>query len=267
MSILSTFELLQNIAKSVVTSKHRDVQQFYFKGWSTAIGLDYRTLGTIAFTEIHLPTSDEALQISSSNTSDTSISVLVKGYDSSFADIQEVVVTNASNARTPVSLTNSYFRINQMRIVSPIANVGDIYLTKDGSSLTNGRPANQSDYIYSMRTGDSVAAILNGCLKPIENGLIQPNYVVYSIANDTRVRGHFKFQMKPTNSSLWGTEFNFFVDERSNTQFTWRLDGVPDIPNDDLSKGYDVRIQGRRTGTGALDAAAAISIRQVQEFN
>ena len=94
------------------------VNKYYFKGWSENIGhSNYQCLGALTFDDITLPTANQALQISSSSSSDTSISVLVLGLDSSFNVLQEVVNTDATDGQTTVNLTNSYFRIkNKMSI-------------------------------------------------------------------------------------------------------------------------------------------------------
>lgn len=238
-------------------------EEHYFKGWSENIGTTYETIGTIAFPEIFLPTADQSLQISSSDSADTSVTVLVKGYDDTFTAIQEIIATNAVDGQIAVALTTSFFRINSMRVVSPVTNAGDIYLTKAGASLYSGVPSVNTDYIYSIHQNETVGAILNGCIPPIVDGILQPNYVLYSISNGSGMYSQIVFQMKYTNSSNWGTEFNFYIDARSNSQFTWRLDGVADIPNNDLAKGFDVRVKTKKTiNIGYLHVSSSLSINQ-----
>ena len=238
------------------------VNQHYFKGWSEDISdTAYETLGTVTFNDITLPTANQALQISSSSSSDTSVSVLVTGYDSSFNALQEVILTDATDGQTATNLTNSFFRINQMRIVSPTANAGDLYLSKQSSSLTNGVPDNQTDYIYSLRNGvdDAVGSILNGCVPPLANGYLIPNYVVFSLSNTNKL-ATIKFQMKKTNSTLWGTEFLYHTNKEDN-KWEWKLNGVTDIPNNDMSYGYDVRMQAKKNSSGGnFNASSSLSI-------
>ena len=236
------------------------VNKYYFKGWSENIGhSNYQCLGALTFDDITLPTANQALQISSSSSSDTSISVLVLGLDSSFNVLQEVVNTDATDGQTTVNLTNSYFRINQMRIVSTTGNVGDLYLSKQSSSTTNGVPDNQRDYIYSMRATDVVGTILNGCVPPLANGYLIPNYVVFSLSNTNKL-ATICFQMKKTNSSLWGTEFMYHTNKEDN-KWEWKLNGVADIPNNDMSYGYDVRMMVKKNSSGGnFNGSSSLSI-------
>ena len=114
MSLITSYQLLENISKSTVTDSSKDVDQYYFKGWSQSIGTSYETLGTETFDEIHLPSADQALQLSSSDSSDTSKTILIIGFDSSFAKIQEIINTDAADGQTPVTLSTSFFRIKSM---------------------------------------------------------------------------------------------------------------------------------------------------------
>ncbi len=259
--LLSTHGLLERIAQSVATSACSNVTTVYAKGWSSGIQEPYTTLGTLQHENIHLLSADTQLQISSSDSDDTGITIFIKGLDSTFASVVETVVTHATNGRTPVTLTNSYFRILRMQVIAPSEPEGDMYLTIDGASLSGGKPDSQTDYIYSMQRCDNIGTILSGVVPPGDGLYLFPNYVIYSVTNDVNERSHFKFQMKKCSSDIWLTEFNFFVDERTNTQFTWRLDGIPPIPN--FTDGMDFRVIASKvtSGGGTLNASGAVSIK------
>ncbi len=260
-TLLSTHELLEQISQSIATASSNTVTTVYAKGWSSGIQEPYTTLGAIQHEHIHLLSADTQLQISSSDSDDTGITIFIKGIDSNFASVGETVVTHATNGRTPVTLTNSYFRILRMQVIAPSEPEGDTYLTIDGASLSNGKPDSQTDYIYSMQRCDNIGAILSGTVAPGEGMYLFPNYVIYSVTNDVNERSHFKFQMKKCSSDIWLTEFNFYVDERTNTQFTWRLDGIPPIPN--FTDGMDFRVIASKvtSGGGTLNASGAVSIK------
>lgn len=239
-----------------------NVEEYYFKGVSATIpNSNFKTLGTLTFDELHLLSANSLIQISSTSTSDVGLVVLVIGYDDVFATVQETVLTNGRNG---VSLLNNYYRINSMRVVGGAAaeNIGDLYLTIDASSLSSGAPSNQSDYLYNMDATNNVAYILNSCIPGGVGKQLYPSYCIYSVSNDTGNLSHFEFEMKQTNSNKWYREFVFYCNEKSNSMWTWRLDGLKPIPNIDPLIGYDIRIRGKRISGGQLSASAAISIKQ-----
>lgn len=241
----------------------RQEQKNYYKGWNTDIGLLPETLGVeqSLAEDIVLPLFQTPIQISSSNPADVGLPILVTGYDGNFNQISDVLVTNGN---TPSSGLQQFFRITGLRNLSSLSsNIGTIYISPDPATVVGGIPS-PGDYLYSMKPGENVGAILNGVIAPTENGYLLPNYVAFSIANDSGTRSTVSFQIKNTDSFIWSTEFEFYIDERSNTQFTWRLDGIPPIPNNDINTpvGKDIRIQISRNGGGNLWAAGSISISQ-----
>ena len=266
MSIPSQYELLQDISKAIISKKNREVTNYYFKGWSENIGTTYKTIGTLQYNEIDIPTSgNQALQITSSDAGDVSLDVFIIGYDDTFTTLQEQIQTNPGNGQTAVILTNSYHRIKSMRVVSDNSNAGTIFLSKSGAAVPGGIPSIASDYIYSIGPGEKVGTILNGTIIPMTDSSMQPNYVIFSIANDSGITSEFRLQLKKTTDATWGTEFKFYIDERSNTQFLWRLDGVENI--DTSTDGIDVRIQAIITaGAGTLNCSCSLSINQSTEL-
>ncbi len=261
-TLTSRYQLLENISVSNVTHRDPLVNQFYMKGWTDDLGTTETTVGVSeanGLENIVLPTADEALQISSPTVGDTSITVLVKGYNSVFEPIQDIVTTDGSSGRTGVSLSVSFFRITTMRITSSVANIGTLYLSKDGTSLSNGVPS-AANYIYSMHHEKAVSSIANMCIPPQEAGYLAPTYVNFSMAHNDVSGGTVMFQLKYTDEALWKTEFQFFIDDESNSQFSWPLHGIPLIPNNVLSKGIDMRIQAvKGTGAGYFSIAAALA--------
>lgn len=230
----------------------------YAKGWSRSIpSFVDKVMGTSSDHNINVPltpTADQALQISSSDAADVGLPIMVTGYNDAFEKIQEVVVTNG---QTAVNLTTSFFRISQMMNVSTTTeNAGEIFLSVQGASLTAGVPA-EADYLYSMKIGNNIGALSCIFLPPGTDHYLYPNYIIYSVINDTNNRVRFEFQTKYSNSSVWLTQFEFYIDEKTNSQFTWPLHGVNKIPLNDLSKGLDIRvIVNKLTNNGAETSAS-----------
>lgn len=276
MSILSEYELLQNLSTSFVTNKDPNTQYHNFTGWCPAMNVSsrltttLRTLGTEEHLSITLPSSNQQLQISSTSEFDNSLQIEIIGWDQNFNPLSETISLHSSTPHIiAMQLSNSYFRIKSMNVpYNSSPPVGAIFLSKYGSSIGGGFPLSIGDYIYSMLDQERQSSLLNGCIPPSTNGQLLPNYISYSVSNEADTPATFRFQMKKTNTANWGTEFKFFVENKSNTQFRWRLDGVENIPNNNPSYGYDVRVQGMRgDSNGATNPAsitAMLSIKQVE---
>lgn len=237
-----------------MTTKH------YMKGWTQDIpSFTDKLLGSSSAYNLnipHLPAANTALQISSSDAGDVGLPILIQGYDDSFNAISEVAIVNGYNA---INLTSPFFRISQMLNVSPSANnQGEIFLSLQGASLSNGVPV-EADWLYSMKSGDNVGALAIIFLPPGLNRVLMPQYVLYSVANDSRDRVKFLFQTKYSNSNIWLTQFEFYVDERSNSQFNWPLTGLPDLDLSDLSKGMDIRIIANKLTNNNSEVSASCS--------
>jgi len=260
-NIKSEYELLTDIAQSNITKTNTNIEKHYLKGWTLTLGTTATDIGSTTYDEIVLPTSDQALQISSSNAFDLLTQILVTGYNDNFEPIQEVVSLSNVSSQLPVNLVNSYFRIKQMRVVSASTPTGDIYLYKSGAALLAGVPQLSSDFIYVLKNPDNLGTIMNLFIPPQENGYLIPNYVNCSVFNSATVVV-FDFQMKYSDSANWITEFKFHVG--SNENFTWPLNGISKIPNNDLSKGIDVRLQATRVGGGSSIVSASIALLSTQ---
>lgn len=71
------------------------------------------------------PTAASTMSLVSSSASDTAVTVLILGLDANYNEISE---THTLTGTTPITTTNSYFRINDMIIVAGNA-VGNVSLT------------------------------------------------------------------------------------------------------------------------------------------
>lgn len=73
-------------------------------------------------------TAAQTLDISSTDSGDTSLQVTIHGLNASYVEISETVTLNASNATTPVTTVNSYLRCSFAYVTSPTTatNLGDI---------------------------------------------------------------------------------------------------------------------------------------------
>lgn len=256
-----------NLIKSFVSKRSDDAPSFYYKGWTqSGVGnINWKTVGCEDFDDITLPSTNISLQISSTNVGDTNHLVRIDGYDSNFTSITENISLNSSNSRTPVSLVNQYFRIKSMlHIAVGNDNIGDVYLSIDGSSLTNGKPNNASDYIYHMKNGTNAGFILNGVIGGTSStSKIYPSKVIFATSNDVNEVSHIRFQLKYTTSTLWQTHFLFPQNEKSGQAFTWSLESVAPIPNP-TPNGIDVKISViKNTGGGNFEISAAIGINLI----
>lgn len=89
------------------------------------------------------PASASVMTISSSATGDVGQVVLVTGLDASYNQIQE---TLALNGQTAVSSTKSFFRVNDMLVLTD-SPTGSIYFGT--GTVTAGVPANVYGFIYA----------------------------------------------------------------------------------------------------------------------
>lgn len=232
--------------------------QHYAKGWSRQIpSFTDKIMGTSNDYGINvpfMPTADQALQLSSSDALDVGLPILIIGYNDAFTKITTVAVTNG---QTAVNVPTSFFRISAMINVSTTTeNQGEVFLSVQGASLTNGVPA-EADYLWSIQEERNVGALSCIFLPPGEDHYLYPNYVIYSVINDANNRVRFEFQTKNSDSVVWLTQFEFYVDEKTNSQFSWPLHGVERIALSDLTKGIDIRIiVNKLTNNGSETSAS-----------
>lgn len=264
-TLFSNKQLLEEISKSAVTKKHNTIEHHYYKGWKDFDNISTfdRTIGPLVFGDNILPTDNTAMQITSTNTLDTNISVLIIGWTNTWEYNEVNIFTNGTNGTTPVSLGVNLFRIKSMR---KFGGVGDIFLSKTGATYsTPGIPDSYLDYIYSIKGDENVGAIANGVIPPKVNGYIHPNYIIISTMNETIVPLQVELQMKRTDSVYWNTKIMLVTREDDNTQFVWDLSGLNDIPNNNMSYGYDMRITVKLLAiTAPIDirVSGAISMKQ-----
>jgi len=89
------------------------------------------------------PSVASTMTLSSSSAGDTTQSVLISGLDSNYAEISEVLTLNG---QTPVTSTKSFFRVNDMLVVTD-SPVGNLYFGT--GTVTAGVPANVYGFIFS----------------------------------------------------------------------------------------------------------------------
>lgn len=89
------------------------------------------------------PSVASTMTLSSSATGDTTQSVLISGLDSSYAEISEVLTLNG---QTPVTSTKSFFRVNDMLVLTD-SPTGNLYFGT--GTVTAGVPANVYGFIYA----------------------------------------------------------------------------------------------------------------------
>lgn len=87
------------------------------------------------------PASASVMTLSSSSAGDTTQSVLITGLDSTYAEISEVLTLNG---QTAVTSTQSFFRVNDMLVLTD-SPVGSIYFGT--GTVTSGVPANVYGFI------------------------------------------------------------------------------------------------------------------------
>lgn len=272
MPVFSEHELLENISKTVITNSNQNVQSYHFCGWlddgtHKLTQASWKTLGTAAKNELHLPTDEEKqVQITSTSDSDGGVSVLVTGYSYGYpwTVISETITLHATTPKiTPVSSINNFYRIKSMKIINDLAAVGDIYLSPNGDEISGGVPVSATSYYYSISAGLRKSSILSGFIPAIENGYNNPDYITYSATNESDFPIVIHFQSKFSDSTVWGTEFKFYVKSKSNSQFTWPLNGVESFkPIDYMTQGTDVRVQAfKEANDKVTSVTAALSIK------
>lgn len=101
------------------------------------------------------PTEAAKIQLSSSSADDTdgnggSKKVTVVGLDSAGAIITEEIPLSGQTASTS---TQSFYRINRMYVSDGLLNVGNLWASPTGATLTAGVPGD-SDKLYEIAAGD-----------------------------------------------------------------------------------------------------------------
>lgn len=249
MSIKSKQELLENFNTTILHRKNPSVTQLYFKGWTEGLTTTYKTLGLDVFENLGLPTGDTQINLLSTSSSDNDLLILVSGYNVAGTLIHESKNLENIDSTFPVTLTNTMYRIKSMRVIDVVSNIGTIYLMRQSGGSTGGVPNDPADYFYHINAGENVGAILLGQVPPGTTGSFSYNYTIGSIANDSGKWLEFRIQSKEQSDTVWKTEMTFYIDKTTNTQFEWRLDGLPSIQNSSL--GYDIRVQGRENQAGS----------------
>lgn len=135
-----------------MSQHHRAVSRYAYNPSVTGTETIWSRGGLYAF-----PSAASIMTVSSSNAADSTggtgaRSILVQGLNSSFEEIGEII---ALNGQSPVSTINSYYRIQQIMVLtagSAGANVGNISIGT--GAVVGGVPANVYGYIV---VGDNIS--------------------------------------------------------------------------------------------------------------
>ena len=117
------------------------------------------------------------LKSSTNNATDRSMSILIDGLDSNYANQTEVITLNASDSRTVVVSTKQFLRIHNVQCNGADTNVGDIITTVTSgtgtlvSKISAGRgsaragaftiPAGYTGYLFKGDASSTAATVVN----------------------------------------------------------------------------------------------------------
>lgn len=133
------------------------------------------------------PAAAATMTLYSSSASDTNVSILINGLDSSYNLISETKVL--TNGTTGVTTTNSYLRINSIAVVGSVNPVGTIYLSNGAKTVTYAQinlTGAQSDgrsqmSIYTVPNGYTFYLTrVNAYVSPNNNANFYCNYRVWT---------------------------------------------------------------------------------------
>ena len=100
-------------------------------GFSRTVGTTFQTIWNDGGQYVH-PSAAVQMSCVSTSASDT-MTIVISGLDANYETIAEIVQLNGT---TPVTTTNSFYRINSATILSG-SNVGDITVREDGTVYAN----------------------------------------------------------------------------------------------------------------------------------
>jgi hypothetical protein len=209
-----------------------EVRNIFGKALGTAsvVTTEYRTPWELA-SDYVFPDSEKTMQIVSSSTSDTAVSVLINGLNSDFEEVSATVTTSGT---TPVTITGqNFFRINDAIVISGNA-VGDLTISSGGvtyAKILAGTARNQASvftvpagkcfYLYRI---DAFATDSNGGKAAFFRNYVSNNNsgVVFRVAetqffNNMSIQRRFPFkydqksdvklQLKSSSGSIDGSVF------------------------------------------------------------
>jgi len=138
------------VARGLVTGA--SVVNIY--GYQPSVGTTFIPVWENATTYTY-PGSASTMLLYSSSGSDTAVSVLINGLDSSYNNLSETKVL--TNGTTGVTTANSYLRINTITVTGSNNAVGTLYLSNAGKTttyaqITAGNGKNQA-MIYTVPNG------------------------------------------------------------------------------------------------------------------
>jgi len=159
-----TDELQLNVARGLV----KDATVVNIFGYNANVGLSFIPLWEND-TALSYPTTNTILNIASSNTEDTNITLVVQGVDSNYDMISDTITLNGT---TSVNTTKGFYRINSVVVIAGDEK-GSITLSNNATTyakISNGTGKNQSStytvprgyefYLYRI-DGFSATALAN----------------------------------------------------------------------------------------------------------
>lgn len=129
------------------------------------------------------PSSASTMLLYSSSASDTNVSILINGLDSSYNSQSETLTL--TNGTTGVTTVKSYLRINNISVVGSANPVGTIYLSNSAKTTTYAQIAVGSGRsqmsIYTVPNGYTFYLTrVNGYVSPNNNSNFYCNYSVWT---------------------------------------------------------------------------------------
>ena len=129
------------------------------------------------------PSSASTMTLYSSSASDTAVSILISGLDSSYNLSSETLVL--TNGTTGVTTVNSYIRINGIAVVGSNNPVGTIHLSNAGKTTNYAQIAigagRSQMSIYTVPNGYTFYLTrVNGYVSPNNNANFYCNYSVWT---------------------------------------------------------------------------------------
>ena len=192
-NILNSFGASANIPIADGTVEGYSVRNIFGTtgGDTNIVTTEFRTPWELA-SNYAFPSSASTMNLVSTSTSDTAVTVLILGLDSDYNQISE---TRTLTGTTPITTNNSYFRINDMVITEGNA-IGDVTLSVGANVYSkilagNGRDQKSvytvpAGYCFFLTRIDAFCTDANGGKAArFRNYLISPNGRELRVADTT----------------------------------------------------------------------------------
>jgi len=144
--------LVKNYATELSEGNIKGRSQMNFGGRNDAVGTSEETLWTQGGIYVYL-VEDTQLYISSTDTDDTAVNVVVIGLNEAG---EQVVRSATTNGQNQVEISGLMWRVFAMQVVGTTAPLGDLYLAET-DSLDAGKPEDPDTIKAKMIQGENVA--------------------------------------------------------------------------------------------------------------